>query len=80
MVVLPSPMSICAHSAPCADAAARAKSRTSATCRARKMMPCAYSKTSMRGSKWRVAVALSSPTRRGVSSADAGDVSLTSSK
>mmetsp|Transcript_16751 Transcript_16751/g.41239 ORF Transcript_16751/g.41239 Transcript_16751/m.41239 type:complete len:226 (-) Transcript_16751:124-801(-) len=51
-VVLPSPMSICAHSAPPPLAAAE-KSRTSPTWRSRKMMDCAYSNTSMRGSNTR---------------------------
>ena len=48
-VVFPSPMSICAHSAPSRRAAAT-KSRTSATWRRRSTRDCAYSNTSMRGS------------------------------
>eukprot|EP00982_Pelagococcus_subviridis_P012553 31178-Pelagococcus_subviridis.AAC.11 len=48
-VVLPSPMSICAHSAPPLFAAF-VKSRTRPTCRSRRIKICAYSNTSMRGS------------------------------
>ena len=50
-VVLPSPMSIWAHSLRrFSSSAAAVKSRTSCTCLSRRMMPCAYSKTSIRGS------------------------------